>query len=271
MSQETIVYLLLEMVVATVQARTEFSEESLRGLADTLNAVGQLAPIRVRKEGDLYVIVDGERRYRAAKMAGFTTIAAIIEEQDLAPAAVRHRQLVANCHETLTPMDTANAVAELMQETGWSAAEVASKIGMSQTAISKLLKLKQLPPAIQSQIEDGKIPMSAAYELSRVADAGQQAALAADVANGLTRDGLTGIVKGNGTGINMPATGKAARFKAELSAGRTITVLGSGLDNIETLIGWIEELLARLRKLRPKGLALATIARQFRDEAKTGS
>ncbi len=271
MSQEKIAYLLLDVVVATIQARTEFSEESLRSLADTLAAVGQLAPIRVRKEGDLYVIVDGERRYRAAKMAGFTTIAAIIEEQDLAVAAIRHRQLVANCHETLTPMDTANAVAELMQETGWSAAEVAAKIGMSQATISRLLTLKQLPPPIQTQIKDGKIPASAGYELSRVVDAGEQEALAAQVANGLTRDGLTGIVKSNGTGHSRSLTEKASRFKAELGAGRSITAYGSGLDNLETLIGWLEALLARLRKLRPKGLELAAIARLFRDEAKTGT
>ena len=233
-------------------------------------AVGQLVPIRVRKEGDLYVIVDGERRHRAAKMAGnFTTLAAIVEGQDLAPAAVQHRQLVANCQrEGLTAMETANAIRELMRETGWTATEVASKLGMSPANVSKALALTELPPEIQAKIDAGEIPASAGYDLSRVKDPAQQADLAAQVARGLTRDALTGIIKSNGTGRQPATTGRPSRFKAELSEGRTITVSGGGLDHPDTLIAWLEELLAKVRKLRPKGLALATIARLFRDEAK---
>ncbi len=84
----------------------------------------------------------------------------------------------------------------------------------------------------------------------------------------LTRDALTGIVKGNGTGKQPATTGRPSRFKAELSEGRIVTVSGGGLDNLDILIAWLEELLAKVRKLRPKGLTLATIARLFRDEAK---
>jgi ParB family chromosome partitioning protein len=271
MAQEKIEYVPLDMIVATVQVRKEFSEESLRGLMASIMAVGLLVPIRVRKEGDLYVIVDGERRYRAAKMAGtFTTIAAIVEGQDLAPSAVQHRQLVANCQrEGLTPMETAIAIRELMQETGWTAAEVASKLGMSQANVSKALALTELPPEIQAKVEAGEIPASAGYELNRIKDPAQQAALAAQIAGGqLTRDALTGIVRSNGTGNKAATTGKLARFKAELSGGRSVTVAGTGLDNLDTLIAWIEELLGKARKLRPKGLELATFVRILKDEAK---
>ena len=271
MNQENIEYLPLDKVVVTVQVRKEFSEESLHGLMDSLLAVGQLVPIRVRKEGDLYVIVDGERRYRAAKMAStFTTIAAIVEGQDLAPAAVQHRQLVANCQrEGLTAMETATAIRELMREAGWTAAEVASQLGMSQANVSKALALTELPPEIQTKIDAGQIPASAGYDLSRIKDTSQQAALAAQVADGqLTRDALTGIVRSNGTGRQPATMGRPSRFKAELSEGRIVTVSGGGLDNLDILIAWLEELLAKVRKLRPKGLALATIARLFRDEAK---
>lgn len=270
MTLEKIEYLPLDKIVAAVQVRKEFSEDLIRGLMESMLAVGQLVPIRVRKEGDLYVIVDGERRYRAMKMAGtFTTIAAIVEGQDLAPAAVQHRQLVANCQrEGLTAMETANAICELMRETGWTAAEVASKLGMSPANVSKALALTELPSEIQSKIDAGEIPASAGYDLSRVKDPAQQAALAAQVARGLTRDALTGIVKGNGTGQKQTTGGKTARFKVELPGGRSVTLVGAGLDNLETMIAWLEELVGKARKLRPKGVALATFVRILRDEAK---
>ena len=271
MAEEKIEYLPLALIVASIQVRREFSEESLRGLMESLLAVGQLAPIRVRKEGDLYVIVDGDRRFRAMKLAGtFETISVIVEQQDLTPAAVCHRQLVANVQrDSLTPLECSNALHDLMRATGWSVTEIAAQVGMSAANVTKALALTQLPPAIQAEIESGKIPANAGYHLSRVTDATEQAKLAAQVASGeLTRDALTGIVKGNGTS-KPRTTGKPGRFRAELSVGRSIIVSGSGLDNLETLVSWLEELLRRIRKLRPKGLALARIARQFRDEAQT--
>ncbi|MGA2253582.1 MAG: ParB/RepB/Spo0J family partition protein [Thermoguttaceae bacterium] len=271
MNEENIEYLPLDVVVATVQVRKEFSEESLRGLMESLLAVGQLVPIRVRKEGDLYVIVEGERRYRAAKMAGsFTTMAAIVEGQDLAPSAVQHRQIVANCQrEGLTVMETAIAIRELMQATGWTAAQVASQLGMSQANVSKALALTELPPEIQAKVEAGEIPASAGYDLSRIEDHAQQTALATQVASGrLTRDALTGIVRSNGAGKKETTGGQVKRIRADLSGGRSVTVSGAGLDTPETLIAWLEELLGKVRKLRPKGLDLTTIVRIFRQEAK---
>ena len=270
-SQDKIEHLPLDKVSTATQVRKEFPEEPLHGLMETLLAVGQRDPIHVRKEGDHYVILDGERRYRAMKMAGtFTTIAAIVEEQDLTPAAVQHRQLVANCQrENLTPMETATAIAELMEETGWMATEVAAKLGMSNANVSKLLALVELPPAVQMQIKQGAVPASAGYELSRIKDAGEQAALADQVANGqLTRDGLSGIIRRKGNQRKKDATESPARIKAELSNGRSVTLVGKGLDTLDTMIEWLEELLGHARKCRPRGLALGTFLRILKDEAR---
>ncbi|MGA2259247.1 MAG: ParB/RepB/Spo0J family partition protein [Thermoguttaceae bacterium] len=270
MTQEKIEYLPLDVIVATVQVRKEFSEEALRGLLASILAVGLLVPIRVRKEGDLYVIVDGERRYRAVKMAGtFATIAAIVEGRNLAPAEVQTRQLVANCQrEGLTPMAVSIAIRELMQETSWTAAEVASQLGMSQANVSRALALTELPPEIQAKVETGEIPASAGYDLNRVKDPVKQAALADQIASGqLTRDALTGIVRSNGTGKMRSTGAKASRFRAELSGGRSVTVAGAGLDDLDTLIAWLEELLRKARKRRPKSLELARFARSLRGDA----
>ncbi len=272
MTQEKIEYLPLALVVAAVQVRKEFSEESLSGLTESLLAVGQLAPIRVRQEGDVYVIVDGERRHRAMTMAGiFDTIAVIVEQAELTPAAVCHRQLVANVQrDGLGPTEYAKALHELMRSTGWSVTEIAKQVGVSPANVTKALSLMQLPTEIQARIASGAITASAGYDLSRVTDLAEQSKLAAEVANGhLTRDALTRIVKRNGTGTTRTASDKPARFKAELVNGRSVTVSGSGLDNLDTLIAWLEELLGKARKLRPKGLSLAAISKRFRDEAKT--
>lgn len=271
MTQEQIIYLPFAMILAAVQVRREFSEESLQGLKESLLAVGQLVPIRVRKEGDFYVIVDGERRFRAMQLAGtFETIAAIVEQQDLAPAAVCHRQLVANVQrEGLSPLECSNALRELMGATGWSVRETATKVGISAASVAKLLTLTQLPPEILAHIESGRIPASAGYDLNRIADPAEQARLAEQLAQGqLTRDGLTGIVKSTGTGQKQTTGAKAARFKVELTGGRSVTLAGAGLDSLETLIAWLEELLGKARKLRPKGLELATFGRILADEAK---
>jgi ParB family chromosome partitioning protein len=268
---ERILELPLEQVIATVQVRKEFSGESLHGLMGTLRTVGQLSPIRVRKEGDLYVIIQGERRYRATKMAGFKTIAAIVEEQDLAPAAILHRQLVENCQrDNLTPMETAIAVAELMQETGWTATEVASNLGLSNATVSRLLALVRLPESIQAQVRSGAIPASAAYELGKIEDAAQQAALAEQIAAGqLSRDGVSRAAKRSKTPRNETAGKPSARIKAELSGGRSVTLAGGdGPESLESLIEWLDELLSKARRARPKGLALGTFLSILKDEAR---
>jgi ParB family chromosome partitioning protein len=270
MNQEQIVYLPLDQIEAAPQVRTEFSEESLRGLADTMAHVGQLQPVRVRREGEVYVVVAGERRLRAAKMSGrFSTIAAIIESSEMDATGVLHRQLVENCQkEDLKPLDKARAIKELMERTGNSAAETASMLGFSCGTVSKLLSLLNLPESIRSQVQVGAIPATAAYELSRVTDADEQAALAQEIGQGLTRDGLAGIVKRGRPREHRDKAERPARVRVELGAGRTITLAGAGLDGIDGLIEWCEELLAKARKLRPKGISLATFVRLLKDAAK---
>jgi ParB family chromosome partitioning protein len=271
MNEDKIEYLSLDRIEAAPQVRTEFPEESLQGLAETMLRVGQLQPIRVRREGDIFVVVAGERRLRAAKMSGrFATIAAIIEEGQLDTAAVLQRQLIENCQqEGLKPLEKARAIRELMERSGSSASETAAMLGLSAATVCKLLALVELPESIQAQITEGKVSASAAYELSRVSDADQQAALVEQIASGqLTRDGVAGIAKRRAANQSNGTPDHPSRARVELSGGRSITVAGVGLDNLETLIAWLEELLGKARKLRPKGLELATFVRILKDEAK---
>jgi ParB family chromosome partitioning protein len=274
MTQERIEYIPIGDIEAAAQVRTEFSEESLQGMARSLLEVGQLQPIRVRREGDSFVVVDGERRVRAAKMTGkFTKIAAIIEERPLDAAEIEQRQIIANCQrDDLTPLEKARAIHDLMKLRGWNAGEVAAKLGFTGSMATKLLALVELPESIQALVAGGKIPASAGYELSRLGgDAAEQAALAEQIARGsLTRDGLSAIIKRRGAAPAGEKPATISRLRASLSGGRTVTLAGEGLTNIDALIGWLEELLSKARKLRPRGLELGTFARLLKDEAQAG-
>ncbi|MGE4003400.1 MAG: ParB/RepB/Spo0J family partition protein, partial [Planctomycetaceae bacterium] len=109
MNNEQIQYLPIDKIKAEPQVRETFSEETIRGLAESMKELDQLQPIRVRKNGDWFVIVDGARRYYAAKLiAGRQRIAAIVEADGVGEAETLHKQLVANCQrEDLSPLEKA--------------------------------------------------------------------------------------------------------------------------------------------------------------------
>jgi len=265
---EQIQYLPVGKIECERQVRDHIEEASIQELASGLKEVGQLQPIRVRKVGDKYVVVDGERRFRAASYAGLQTIAVIIETQDLDEGQIIHRQLIANCHEELKPMEKARAITRLMEVTGWSASEGAKRLGMSNANVSRLLALLSLPAPIQKQVEDGVIPSSAAAELARVDDPTKQAELAQRIAGGhLTRDGLAGERKAarkNGSNGTKPG---ASRATAVLDKKRSVTVSSDGLD-LESFLQILEELVAKVRKIRPRGIGLQTFLRVLKEEAK---
>jgi len=267
---EQIQHIPLDKIVAEVQVRKAFDEEGLVGLAAMLKDVGQLQPCRVRKSKDAFVIVDGERRYRAAKLAGLTTLAVIIEGKDLCEGEVLQRQLIANCQrEDLTPLEKAKGIAELMKSTGWKAGEAATRLGTSNGTATRLLALLSLPESIQDQVASGVIPASAAYELSRVGDAGQQQELANQFAAGrLTRDALAGAIKAQAKGTTKDPSSAAGRATAQLGDGRSVTVVGCSLS-LEGFIEILEELLAKARKVRPQGVELGTFCKMLRDQCRT--
>lgn len=269
-SQLNVTEVSIERIRAIPQVRREFDEAALLGLAASIKSVGIQQPIRVRADGEgTYLITDGERRWRAAKLAGLTHVPILLDAGSLTPADITLRQLVANCQRAdLTPLETAHAIQRLMQESGWSAGEAAGKLGMAAGTVSRFLRLLDLPDAIQAQVQAGRIPASAAYELAQITDRAEQSRLAGDVAAGrLTRDGLTAMRK-RASAASKPTDGLAlSRVSAALGGGRTVTVAGPALS-MEEFIVWLEELLAKARKARPQGLELSTFIKMLRDQAR---
>lgn len=265
---EQIQYIPLDKIEVDPQVRKEFDEESIDGLVASLKAVGQLQPIRVRKVADKFRVVCGERRTRAARLAGLTTLAAIIEGKDLSEGDVLQRQIIENCQrEDLCPIEKARGITRLMEVTGWKIGETATKLGMSAGTATKLLGVLKLSEPIQQQVNSGVIAISAAYALSRVDDEAVQSELAGELAAGrLTRDGLAGAIKARSKANTPSKSDLTTRVTALLSSGRTVTVTGASL-NLEGFIEVLEELLAKARKVRPQGVELGTFSKMLRDQA----
>jgi ParB family chromosome partitioning protein len=169
------------------QPRGEFDADSLNRLASSLKQRGQLQPIRVRwdEAGNRYVIVIGERRWRAARLAGLESIACIVVPGTATPEEILEDQLIENClREDLKPIEQARAYQSLMQRLGLSQRALAEKLDISQGQIMQSLKLLELPEAIRESIDEGKVAPSIGYEIAKVADPTQQIALAEQVARG---------------------------------------------------------------------------------------
>ncbi len=138
------------------QPRTHFDDESLEELAGSLKEVGLLQPIVVTGEGDEYVLIAGERRWRAAKRAGLHVIPAVVRENSGRSTLVE--ALVENVQrQDLTPLEEAHAYQQLLENYGMSQEDVATRVGKSRPTISNTLRLLQLPEEIQEMVDAGEL------------------------------------------------------------------------------------------------------------------
>jgi ParB/RepB/Spo0J family partition protein len=268
MTFEQIQMVAISDIVTKKQVREHFDDAGIDGLAASLREVGQLHPIRCFLEDCKKVVVDGERRLRAAKLLGMTSLAVIIEDKQLGDTEITQRQIIANCQrEDLTPLEKARALARLIDLTGWKVGELASRIGSSPAAVSRHLALLKLPEAIQASVAAGKIPASAAYELARLDNPEEQIRLASQVATGgLTRDQLAGRVKARRRPERKEVRAPS-RVTAHLGNGRSVTVAGQ-LGDLDALVETLEELLSKCRKVRHTGVELGTFIQMLKDQAK---
>ncbi len=139
------------------QPRRSFDEEPLVALADSLKHRGVLQPVLVRPvPGGTYELIAGERRWRAAEMAGLETVPALVRPHDDAESL--ELALIENmAREDLNPLEEARAVAALVEELGLSKEEVGRRVGRSRVAISNLLRLLELPDEALALIEAGTL------------------------------------------------------------------------------------------------------------------
>jgi ParB family chromosome partitioning protein len=167
------------------QPRRYFGEEELKELANSIREHGVIEPLIVQKDGDgdAYTIIAGERRYRAALMAGLKEVPALV--RSYSPEARLEIALIENIQRTdLNPIEEARAYKNLMELTGLSQDSVAAKVGKNRSTVANALRLLRLPPQIQESLERGEISPGHARAILQAPGGGGQETLFREIREG---------------------------------------------------------------------------------------
>jgi ParB family chromosome partitioning protein len=212
-----------------------------------------MSPIRVRwsESAGKWVIISGERRWRATRLAGLPTIDCHFHEGELTQSEILEQQLIENLlREDLQPVEEARAFSILMEMNGWNGKQLAHALRVPASKVTRSLALLRLPEELQERVARGEIPARSAYELSKIPDGSGRAALAEKAAAGaMTHDALARAArsrkgrpapKPRSTCLSFQAGGG---WKVVVSAGRKGTY-----DEIElALLEALEEVQTRIR------------------------
>ncbi len=138
------------------QPRKVFEPSALEELASSISKHGVIMPIIVNKSGNKYMIIAGERRYRASKLAGLTTVPVIIK--NYTDRQIKEISLIENLQrEDLNPIEAANAMRALMTDYGLTQEDLADRIGKSRPAVANTLRLLTLAPEVVKLVENGSL------------------------------------------------------------------------------------------------------------------
>lgn len=184
------------------QPRTIFDEDALNELASSIKVHGVISPIIVKEVDGRYVIIAGERRWRASRLAGRKTIPCIVRdytEQEISEIAI-----IENLQrEDLNPIESAKAIKNLINQYNLTQDEVADKIGKSRPAVANTLRLLTLPEQIITLVEQNKLTAGHARTLLGIDNAAKQKEIAvAIIEKGLTVRDVENIIKN----LNKPKT-----------------------------------------------------------------
>ncbi|MGB5177519.1 MAG: ParB/RepB/Spo0J family partition protein [Gammaproteobacteria bacterium] len=203
------------------QPRQDMHQESLQDLADSIAAQGVVQPIVVRAIAEgRYEIIAGERRWRAAQLAGLHEIPAVVREvEDRAAIAIA---LIENIQrEDLNPLEEARALERLIKEFELTHEQAAEAVGRSRAAVSNLLRLLDLEGAVKQLVEKGELEMGHARALLALSGKQQLEAARQVVSRGLTVRATEGLVKS----LQRPAPAKPARVSKDVNIQRLETDL----------------------------------------------
>ncbi|MGE5756240.1 MAG: ParB/RepB/Spo0J family partition protein [Planctomycetaceae bacterium] len=210
------------------QPREHFDEEALMRLAKSIGARGVLQPLRVRwsPETGRYVLIAGERRWRAAQRAGRASVPCVIHRGDVGAEELLALQLIENVlREDLQPIEQAKGYRKLMTAQGWSASRLGKELAIPTSTVTRALELLDLPPAVQDLVDTGALSPSAACEVGRLERPEDQVELAEKaVAERLTKSAVVEAVRARKVGRD-PGAGPA-KVEIRFDDGHRITVVG---------------------------------------------
>lgn len=191
------------------QPRKYFDETALADLAQSIKQQGILQPLLAEKSGDSYIIVAGERRYRAALIAGIPDVPIWIkefsEEEKLEIALIENLQ-----REDLTPIEEAKAIKTILEKTGLSQEKIAEKIGKNRTTVTNALRLLKLPEDIQKAIDSGEITAGHARALLSIINPADQRVLFDRI-----RQSLLSVRRAEEEAARLNSGGRASKTDAD--------------------------------------------------------
>jgi ParB family transcriptional regulator, chromosome partitioning protein len=251
------------------QPRKRFDEEALQALAESVRERGVLQPVLVRpRAGGTYELVAGERRWRAAQIAGLQTLPALVQKRDDAQSL--EVALIENmAREDLNPIEAARAVAALVEELGLTREAVGRRVGRSRVAISNLLRLLDLPDEALALVESGSLTEGHGRALLLADDHADRRRLARSAVEGGWSVRVVEQRAREANAAARPATkGRAAVHPDQEAAAARISdafgaVLGTEVRvrprgagyKVEISFEDVDEALALARRLRPRAVA----------------
>ena len=249
----------------TKQVREHFDDERELRLAESMKADGQLQPVLARADGTL---IAGERRLRAAIRAGIPELLVTVFDEPLSETQVKVLQLTENLHrDDLKDSEKWHACEELLRlNPGWGNKDLAAHLKLSESTVTKYLAPSRCNAEVRHALEEGRIGITAAYEISRAGE-GQQGELLRLKLSGTSRDGLAEHVRKRRRDSTPQV--RVKRVTCPLPSGVTIVVTGVELS-LDDLIDALAEAQKEARKSREQGLDAKTFSAVMRDRAKAG-
>jgi ParB family chromosome partitioning protein len=226
----------LDRIIADAdQPREHFDNDGLTRLAESLKARGVLQPLRVRwdETQSRYVLIAGERRWRAAALAGLERVPCVIHDGTPTSEEVLALQLIENVlREDLQPVEQARGFRRLMDAHDWSAREVARELHLPPSNVHRALELLDLPTDVQDLVACGDLPPATACEVgrlgaNRVADQVELARQAVD--QKLTRAEVVQAVQARK--IGRPSNPRSSKLDIKFDDGQRVTVIGTAVTD----------------------------------------
>lgn len=219
------------------QPRKVFDSEELEALSESISLYGMIQPITVRMIGGMYQIVTGERRWRAARMAGLSEVPVIVISAD--DKKVAELALVENIQRSdLNPIEEAFGFAALIEEHGLTQEEAAKRIGKSRSAVTNSLRLLNLPESVRKMIESGDLSAGHAKVLLAISDADTLEKAAVQV---VSRD------------LSVRDTEKLVKKLEEAAAEEEEEKVVRDVDHTRALEVRVQKALGRTIKINEKG------------------
>ena len=225
------------IVPGPMQPRTHFDEGSLEGLADSIRSHGIVQPLLVRRQGERYELIAGERRWRAAKLAGLAKVPVVV--RDVPDKDLLEIALIENIQrENLNPIEEAQAYKRLIDTVGLTQEELATRVGRDRSYITNYLRLLKLPEDLQKLVIEGRLSTGHARTILGLSHVDQQRKLARQVIDG---------------GLSVRATEHLVRKAIEGTPAKTASTVDPNIRAAETKLRRALGTQVRIVQLRGDG------------------